>query len=54
MRDSLTIVIGGEAGQGLATVGELLARILTRAGHNFLTFQGYHSRIRGGHNTFAL
>ena len=54
MRDSLTIVIGGEAGQGLATVGELLSRILTRAGHNFLTFQGYHSRIRGGHNTFAL
>jgi len=54
MRDSLTIVIGGEAGQGLATVGELLSRILTRVGHNFLTFQGYHSRIRGGHNTFAL
>ena len=54
MRDSLTIVIGGEAGQGLATVGELLSRILTRTGHHFLTFQGYHSRIRGGHNTFAL
>ncbi len=54
MRDSLTIVIGGEAGQGLATVGELLARVLTTAGHNFLTFQGYHSRIRGGHNTFGL
>ncbi len=54
MRDSLTIVIGGEAGQGLATVGELSARILTRAGYNFVTFQGYHSRIRGGHNTFAL
>lgn len=54
MRNSLTIVIGGEAGQGLATAGELLSRILTGAGHNFLTFQGYHSRIRGGHNTFAL
>jgi len=54
MRNSLTIVIGGEAGQGLATVGELLARILTTAGHNFVTFQGYHSRIRGGHNSFAL
>lgn len=54
MRDSLTIFIGGEAGQGLATVGELLAWILTRAGHNFVAFQGYHSRIRGGHNTYAL
>ena len=54
MRDSLTLFIGGEAGQGLATVGELLAQLLTQAGHNFVTFQGYHSRIRGGHNTFAL
>lgn len=54
MRDSLTIYIGGEAGQGLATVGDLLARMLTRTGYNFITFQGYHSRIRGGHNTFAL
>lgn len=54
MKDSLTIVIGGEAGQGLATVGELTAQILTKAGHNFTTFQGYHSRIRGGHNTFGI
>lgn len=54
MRKSLTLVIGGEAGQGLATVGELLARMLSEAGHHFVTFQGYHSRIRGGHNTFAI
>jgi len=54
MRDSLTIVIGGEAGQGLATVGELCARLLSRSDYNFVTFQGYHSRIRGGHNTFAI
>lgn len=54
MREALTVVIGGEAGQGLATVGDLLAQLLTAAGYNFLTFQGYHSRIRGGHNTYAL
>lgn len=54
MKESLTIYIGGEAGQGLATVGELLSRVLAKAGHNFLTFQGYHSRIRGGHNTFSI
>ncbi|UQZ88894.1 2-oxoacid:acceptor oxidoreductase subunit alpha [Deltaproteobacteria bacterium Smac51] len=54
MRDSLTIVIGGEAGQGLATAGELASRLLTRTGYNFITYQGYHSRIRGGHNTYAL
>lgn len=54
MRKSLTLVIGGEAGQGLATVGQLLAQALTRAGHDFITYQGYHSRIRGGHNQFFI
>ncbi len=54
MRDTLTIIFGGEAGQGLATCGSLAAQMATGLGHNFLTFQGYHSRIRGGHNTFAL
>lgn len=54
MRDSLTIVIGGAAGQGLATVGELTAKLLAAAGYNFVTFQGYHSRVRGGHNTYAI
>ena len=54
MRDTLTIFIGGEAGQGLATAGNFLTQILTSAGYSFLSFQGYHSRIRGGHNTFAI
>lgn len=54
MRDCLTIFIGGQAGQGLATIGNFLARILTKSGYDFITYQGYHSRIRGGHNTYAL
>lgn len=51
---SMNIVIGGEAGQGLATIGQLLARGVTRAGYHLLVDQKYMSRIRGGHNTFSI
>lgn len=51
---SINIVIGGEAGQGLVTVGEFLARALVRAGYAIVVTQDYLSRIRGGHNTFAI
>lgn len=50
----VNLVIGGEAGQGLVTIGQLLGRVLVRAGHEILVTQSYHSRIRGGHNTFAI
>jgi len=48
------IVIGGEAGQGLVTVGQLLSRSLVRGGYFIVVTQTYESRIRGGHNTFAI
>ncbi len=48
------ILIGGEAGQGLATVGQLLAKSLVHAGYHISVTQDYMSRIRGGHNTFAI
>jgi len=51
---STNIVIGGEAGQGLATVGQLLSRVLVRAGYRIVVTQSYQSRIRGGHNTFEV
>ena len=55
MRDStLNILIGGEAGQGLVTVGHLLAKSLVRSGYSIVVTQSYQSRIRGGHNTFAI
>jgi 2-oxoglutarate ferredoxin oxidoreductase subunit alpha len=53
-RTDVTLLIGGEAGQGLATLGELLARSLVRAGYFVVVTQSYQSRIRGGHNTFAI
>jgi 2-oxoglutarate ferredoxin oxidoreductase subunit alpha len=51
---SMNIVIGGEAGQGLVTVGRLLSRILVAAGYRIVVTQSYQSRIRGGHNTFEV
>ena len=55
MKDtSFNILIGGEAGQGLITVGQILSRILVRSGYFIVVTQSYHSRIRGGHNTFAI
>jgi len=53
-KTDLTLLIGGEAGQGLVTLGQLLAKILVHAGYYILVTQSYQSRIRGGHNTFAI
>jgi len=52
--DGCNVLIGGEAGQGLATIGELLAKSLVRGGYHLVVTQDYQSRIRGGHNTFTL
>ncbi len=49
-----TIKIGGEAGQGLQTIGYILTKILVRDGHHIFANQDYESRIRGGHNFFQL
>lgn len=54
MAQDTHILIGGEAGQGLVTIGQLLGKTLLRTGHDFFASQSYHSRIRGGHNTFAI
>jgi len=50
----LSILICGEAGQGLVTGGTILAKALMRSGFRVVVTQSYESRIRGGHNTFAI
>jgi 2-oxoglutarate ferredoxin oxidoreductase subunit alpha len=54
MQKTCNILIGGEAGQGLVTVGQILAKGLVRSGYAICVTQSYQSRIRGGHNTFAI
>jgi 2-oxoglutarate ferredoxin oxidoreductase subunit alpha len=54
VNQTVNVVIGGEAGQGLVTVGQLLSKALVRAGWRICVTQGYQSRVRGGHNTWAI
>src|SRR5437899_614869 len=45
----LSIAIGGAAGQGIATPGDILARIFVRRGLHLNAYNAYQSIIRGGH-----
>jgi len=53
-RHDLNLLIGGEAGQGLVTIAMILTKALVRSGYFIVVTQSYQSRIRGGHNTFAI
>jgi 2-oxoglutarate ferredoxin oxidoreductase subunit alpha len=48
------IAIGGEAGQGIATPGDILARIFARRGLNLHAYNAYQSIIRGGHTFLTI
>jgi 2-oxoglutarate ferredoxin oxidoreductase subunit alpha len=49
-----TIKIGGQAGQGLQTIGDTIGRVFARAGYHVFSHQDYESRIRGGHNFYQV
>jgi 2-oxoglutarate/2-oxoacid ferredoxin oxidoreductase subunit alpha len=44
----ITITISGEAGQGVKTLGSLVAGVLFDRGYYVVQDESYHSRIRGG------
>src|SRR5580692_1509621 len=46
--------IGGENGQGIASTGDLLARIFARRGLNLNAYNAYQSIIRGGHTFLTI
>jgi len=49
-----TIRIGGEAGQGLQSIGGMLTRVFSRSGFHVFSHQDYMSRVRGGHNFYQV
>jgi 2-oxoglutarate/2-oxoacid ferredoxin oxidoreductase subunit alpha len=49
-----SIKIGGEAGQGIQTIGETLGRVFNRSGCYVFSNQDYESRVRGGHNFYQV
>ena len=52
--DTVNIVIGGEAGQGISRSGILLGKSLMRSGFYCFGEIDYPSLIRGGHNFYTL
>ena len=52
--DFISIVLGGEAGQGIQTVEYLLTRVLKAEGYNVFATKEYMSRIRGGSNSSEI
>src|SRR6058998_1499939 len=46
--------IGGENGQGIASTGDILARIFARRGLNLNAYNAYQSIIRGGHTFLTI
>jgi 2-oxoglutarate ferredoxin oxidoreductase subunit alpha len=54
MTAEINFMVGGEAGQGVQSVGLLLAKAMARWGYHVFADQDYESRVRGGHNFFRI
>jgi 2-oxoglutarate ferredoxin oxidoreductase subunit alpha len=52
MKYTFAVSIGGAAGQGVATPGNIFARIFARRGLHLNAYNAYQSIIRGGHTFF--
>jgi 2-oxoglutarate/2-oxoacid ferredoxin oxidoreductase subunit alpha len=54
MRQSFSVGIGGAAGQGVATPGDIYAKIFSRRGLHLNVYNAYQSIIRGGHTFLTI
>lgn len=54
MSIDISVIIGGEAGQGIQTVGDILARVCLKYGLYLMAINDFESRIRGGHSFFQM
>ena len=54
MRQSFSVGIGGAAGQGVATPGDIFAKIFSRRGLHLNAYNAYQSIIRGGHTFLTI
>lgn len=54
MKSSISIKIGGQAGEGIKTTGLILSKIFTRSGFHIFSYDEYPSLIRGGHNCYQM
>jgi len=54
MKQTFTVAIGGAAGQGVATPGDIFAKIFSRRGLHLNAYNAYQSIIRGGHTFLTI
>ena len=54
MTMEITFNIGGAAGQGIDTIGDLLNQVFVQAGFYTFTIKDFESRIRGGYNFIQI
>src|SRR6266850_213651 len=54
MKQTFAIAIGGAAGQGVATPGDIFAKIFSRRGLHLNAYNAYQSIIRGGHTLLTI
>jgi 2-oxoglutarate ferredoxin oxidoreductase subunit alpha len=54
MNQDINIRVGGEAGQGIQTIGLALSKTFQKSGLYVFSTQYYLSRVRGGHNYFQI
>ncbi len=54
MAIDFNVMAGGEAGQGVQSVGMILAETMAHGGLHVFADQDYESRVRGGHNFFRI
>ncbi len=50
----ISLVIAGEAGQGIQTIGNLLTKLLHQRKYNIFSTKEYMSRVRGGSNSIEI
>src|SRR5260370_6845395 len=54
MKQTFAIAIGGAAGQGVATPGDIFAKIFSRRGLHLNAYNAYQSIIRGCHTFLTI
>src|SRR6201993_5124926 len=54
MKKTFAVGIGGAAGQGVATPGDIFAKIFSRRGLPLNAYNAYQSIIRGGHTFLTI
>ncbi len=53
-REDLSIVLSGEAGQGLQTLEQLMLKVFKLSGYHVFSYSEFMSRIRGGNNSTQI